>query len=317
MEKVINPILAIVVPCHNEQEVLSSTFDTLNSLVLDLVKDGSISPVSFVGFIDDGSQDKTWSIIEDLQKNHKHIKAIKLTRNYGHQNALLAGLNTFHTEADILVSIDADLQDDVNVIPEMISRHKEGFEIVYGVRSKRDQDTLFKKYSALMFYKIMKLLGVVIIYNHADFRLTSKKVIQALEQYTEENIFLRGIFPSIGFPSTSVYYNRTARTAGKSKYSIFRMFGFAWEGITSFSIKPLRLVTVMGFIVFFISLILTAYVIIARYYLQVVHGWASTVIPIYVLGGIQLLAIGIIGEYLGKIYQETKRRPRYFVEKKI
>ncbi|KND48427.1 MAG: biofilm PGA synthesis N-glycosyltransferase PgaC [Parcubacteria bacterium C7867-005] len=317
MEKSTIPILGIVVPCYNEEEVILDTSTTLSDILETLSKQGKISFKSFMGFVDDGSSDKTWSAIEGLQKKSKNIRAIKLARNYGHQNALLSGITTFGEHADVLISIDADLQDDVKAIGEMIEKYREGNEIVYGVRNKRDHDSWFKKNSALVFYKMMSLLGVNIVYNHADFRLTSKRVLEALREYKEENLFLRGIFPGMGFRSAEVYYNRDARKAGHSKYPFIKMLGFAWEGVTSFSIKPLRLVTVMGFVVFGASVVLGAYVVFSAYFLQVVHGWASTVLPIYALGGIQLLALGIIGEYLGKIYQEVKRRPRYLIEKQL
>lgn len=317
MSKKIIPTIGIVIPCYNEEVIISDAALALFEVIRNLVEQKSISEDSFLGFVDDGSSDRTWEIIEGLKKDFKNIKAIKLTRNYGHQKALLAGLNTFNEHADALISIDADLQDDVRVIGEMVEKYKEGKAIVYGVRKKREHDSWFKKNSALFFYKTMKFLGVDLVYNHADYRLTSKKVIEALDQYREENLFLRGIFPAMGFTNASVYYDRNARKAGESKYPFFKMLSFAWEGITSFSIKPLRFVTIMGVIVFCISVVLMVYVIFSSYYLDVVHGWASTVLPIYALGGIQLLAIGIIGEYLGKIYKEVKHRPRYFIEKQI
>lgn len=317
MSNYTKPTIGIVVPCFNEQEILPHTTEELFSVVQGLIQGGEISSQSFIGFVDDGSKDNTWETIVEQKHKYPHIKALKLAGNYGHQNALLAGLFHFNTHADALVSMDADLQDDVRVIADMVSKYKAGCDIVYGVRKKRDHDSWFKKYSALLFYKSMKCMGVRLVYNHADYRLTSKSVICALEQYEETNLFLRGIFPSMGFVSDSVYYDRTLRTAGSSKYPFLKMLGFAWQGVTSFSITPLRLVTVMGFLVFGVSFFVGAYVIFARYYLQVVHGWASTVLPIYFLGGIQLLAIGIIGEYLGKIYQEVKRRPRYVVSKEI
>lgn len=316
-KSVVSPTLGIVVPCFNEHEILSHTQKELVHFLRDSIKEGLISPQSFIGFVDDGSRDTTWSLIEQFQKEESSIRAIKLGRNYGHQRALLAGLKTFNQYADVLVSIDADLQDDVRAIVSMVNKYTEGNDIVYGVREKRDSDTWFKKNSALAFYTFMRMLGVDIVYNHADFRLTSKRVIQELDLYTEENIFLRGIFPSLGFKSSTVYYTRLSRTAGQSKYPLRKMLSFAWDGITSFSVQPLRIVTIMGFLIFAVSIILSVYVVLSRYFLQVVHGWASIVLPIYFLGGIQLLAIGIIGEYLGKIYKEVKRRPRYFIEKEI
>ena len=317
MEKARTPTLCIVAPCYNEEEVVMETVEALSHSIVALVQKGIIAPESFIGLVDDGSRDKTWELILRARQKNPSLRAIRLRRNYGHQRALIAGLQTFCSEADALISIDADLQDDVRVIPEMVQKYGEGNDIVYGVRNKRDHDSWFKKNTAQFFYALMRMLGVSIVYNHADFRLTSKKVILALKEYSEENIFLRGIFPAMGFRSANVYYNRIARKAGTSKYPFFAMLNFAWEGITSFSIKPLRLVTIMGFLVFGVSISVSAYVIFARYYLQVVHGWASTVLPIYLLGGIQLLAIGIIGEYLGKIYQEVKHRPRYSIAEEL
>ncbi len=309
------PILAIVVPCYNEEECLENTSDVLIFVLKGLINKNKISQNSFVGFVDDGSLDKTWSIIETIQKKHKAIKALKLVGNRGHQNALLAGLHLFSHEADVLISIDADLQDDVSIMEEMILKFGEGNEIVYGVRGRRDYDSFFKKYTALCFYKIMILLGVSIVYNHADYRLISRRVADSLKEYKEENLFLRGIFPSMGYKSTNVYYDRRERKHGVSKYPLKRMFSFAWGGVTSFSIKPLRFVTFMGILVFFVSLILSAYYLYSKLFLSVIPGWASIVLPIYLLGGIQLLAIGIIGEYLGNIFKEVKRRPRYLIDK--
>jgi glycosyltransferase involved in cell wall biosynthesis len=311
------PTIGIVVPCFNEEEVIGDTAKTLIAVLSDLERGGLVSKKSFIGFIDDGSRDLTWSLIENLQASHAQIKGLKLARNSGHQRALLAGLLTFHTVADALISIDADLQDDTSAITEMVKKFIDGSEIVYGVRRRRDSDSWFKRYSALLFYHLMKFLGANLVYNHADYRLTSRRVIEVLEKYPEANLFLRGVFPLIGFSNTSVYYDRKARMAGVSKYPFFKMLSFAWEGVTSFSIKPLRLVTLLGTFIFGVSLVLSGYVLFSRFFLQVVPGWTSIVLPIYLLGGIQLLAIGILGEYLGKIYQEVKHRPRFIIEKEI
>lgn len=311
------PTMGIIVPCFNEESVISNTNNVLLQIVNDLINKGIIAQESFVAFVDDGSIDRTWNIIEECKKNSNQVRAIKLAKNEGHQNALLAGLYTFGEDSDFIISIDADLQDDVGVIPTMVDHYYDGNEVVYGVRGRRDRDTFIKKYTAVIFYKFMEMLGVNIVYNHADFRLTSKKVIESLKLYQEENLFLRGIFPLIGFKSSKVFYERKERKAGDSKYPFWKMVSFAWEGITSFSVKPLKLVTRMGFLVFGLSFIFSGYVIFSYYRLQVVPGWASTVLPIFFLGGVQLLAIGIIGEYLGKIYGEVKRRPRYIIDKRI
>jgi len=317
METVKNPILGFVVPCYNEEAVIVETTKVLSDEIRRLVSFGIIAPGSFIGFIDDGSRDQTWHLIVDLQKKYSEIKALKLAGNCGHQNALLAGLYTFNDFADVLVSIDADLQDDIVAIEKMVDQYQSGHEIVYGVRKKRDHDTWFKKYTALFFYKLMLILGANIVYNHADYRLTSHRVIESLKQYGEENLFLRGIFPMMGFSTAQVTYDRKERMAGISKYPLAKMIAFAWEGITSLSIKPLRFVTIAGFLVFGASIVLSIYVVFSRFYLNVVPGWSSIVLPIYLLGGIQLLSVGVIGEYLGKIYKEVKHRPRYIIDKII
>ncbi|MBN1598311.1 MAG: glycosyltransferase family 2 protein [Bacteroidales bacterium] len=308
------PRLAIVVPCYNEEEVLPVTKDTLTNLVSDLIKKKKVSDDSFVAFVDDGSRDITWKLIEQFSKENALIKGVKLSRNFGHQGALLAGLNTFTNSADCVVSIDADLQDDVKVIEDMVDKYNEGFDIVYGVRNQRKTDTFFKRTTALGFYKLMKWLGVEIIYNHADYRLTSSRVLQQLNNYNEVNLFLRGIFPLIGYPSTQVYYDRLERFAGESKYPLKKMLAFAFDGISSFSVKPLRMVSIIGFLVFFVSVIMAIYSLISYFYLGTVPGWTSITLPIYFISGIQILCIGIIGEYLGKVYKEVKARPRFVIE---
>lgn len=312
-----NPIIGIVTPCYNEEQVLNETSFQLNSILLDLVEKKCISEKSFVVFVDDGSKDKTWLQIEENANQLKHIKGLKLAGNVGHQNALLAGLLTFKDDADALISIDADLQDDVRVIEEMISKFISGIDVVYGVRKERATDTTFKRNTALLFYNLMKKLKVNIIHNHADYRLCSQRVINALSEFGEVNLFLRGIIPSIGFSHDIVYYDRLERFAGESKYPFKKMAAFAWNGVTSFSSYPLKLVTIIGFVIFAFCLIMTGYALVALYVGNIVPGWLSTVLPMYFLGGVQLFCFGIIGEYIGKIYAEVKKRPRYFIDKKI
>ena len=293
------------------------TLEKTTALLQDMIARGVVSKNSFAACVDDGSKDATWGMIEkEVGKNHL-IKGLKLSGNVGHQRALLSGLISFKEDADILVSIDADLQDDIRVIEDMVNAYKGGIDIVYGVRRKRDTDTFFKRQTAHFFYALMYKLGVKTVYNHADFRLSSRRALDGLEQFGESNLFLRGIYPTIGFKSSEVYYDRLERLAGESKYPLKKMLAFAWDGITSFSVQPLRLVTMIGFFVFFVSILLSLYVLVSYFNGNVVAGWVSTVLPMYFLGGIQLLSIGIIGEYIGKIYKEVKHRPRYIVEKKI
>lgn len=311
------PIIGIVSPCYNEELVLRETSLQLNTILKDLIDRKLISEKSFAAFVDDGSNDKTWQVIEEKSSQLEHIKGLKLAGNVGHQNALLAGLITFKEEADALISIDADLQDDVRVIEEMILKFTSGTDVVYGVRKERKTDSFFKKNTALLFYKLMKSMKVNIVYNHADYRLCSKRVLNALADYGEVNLFLRGIIPTIGFKKDVVYYDRLERFAGESKYPFRKMATFAWNGITSFSTYPLKMVTVIGFVIFLICLMMSAYAFIAVFYGQLVPGWLSTVLPMYFLGGIQLFCFGIIGEYVGKIYSEVKQRPRYFIDKRV
>lgn len=311
------PIIGVVSPCFNEELVLTNSAIKLNDVISDLKQRTIISQESFIAFIDDGSQDLTWNIISENAKKYPNIKGLKLAKNIGHQNALLAGLLTYKDQADALISIDADLQDDISVLEEMILKFINGSDVVYGVRKERKPDSFFKRNTALLFYKLMKKMRVNLVYNHADFRLCSKRSLNALSQYGEINLFIRGIIPTIGFNQDIVYYNRLERMAGKSKYSVFKMISFAWNGITSFSTYPLRMVTVLGFIIFFLCLLMTGYALIGYYNNNYVPGWLSTVLPMYFLGGIQLFCFGIIGEYIGKIYSEVKQRPRYFIDKKI
>lgn len=311
------PLLGLIVPCYNESAVIRNTVAQLHDLLTDLIAKSEIDAESFIGLIDDGSTDGTWREIEAMQPTFPSVKAIKLSRNFGHQNALLAGLFTFHEQADCLISIDADLQDDISVIQEMIAHYNAGSDIVYGVRKKRQTDSFFKKWTAIGFYRVMELLGVEIIFNHADYRLASQRVLNELCAYPEVNLFLRGIFPTLGFHTSHVYYDRLERSGGRSKYSFSRMLALACEGITSCSVRPLRLIALLGLAIFLGSLVLGVYAVYSYLKLDVVHGWTSIVIPLYFLGGIQLFSIGIIGEYLGKIYKEVKQRPRFIIERRL
>lgn len=309
-------VLSIVVPCYNEEEVLNETASRLLALCERLQEAGKVSAQSRIYFVDDGSRDRTWEIIETLSGTHTPIHGIKLSRNRGHQNALLAGL--FTAEGDALVSIDADLQDDVDVIEAMVDAHAEGSEIVYGVRKERKTDTAFKRATAEGFYKIMHLMGVEVVFNHADYRLMSRRAIEELKQYKEVNLFLRAMVPLIGFKSSSVYYDRAERFAGESKYPLKKMLSFAWDGVTSFSVMPLRMISALGFIIFVVALVMSAWVLGTKLFTEeAIPGWASTVLPIYFIGGIQVLSIGIVGEYIGKMYMETKGRPRFIIERTV
>jgi len=310
----------VLIPCYQEEEIIIDSLEKLTAYLNQLILENKIASSSFIGVVDDGSTDQTWQQILRFKENNPifSIKAIRLSHNQGHQTALLAGMFQFLKHYDCVITLDADLQDDIRAIEEMIHLYsKEHKEIVYGVRQKRDTDSFFKKYSAQLYYKILLTLGVNIIENHADFRLTSARVVQNLQGYQESNLFLRGIYPMLGYPTATVYYNRNPRKAGNTKYPISKMIAFALEGITSFSIKPLRLVTWLGFGIFLVSLALSGYALWSYIVQKVVPGWTSIVLPMYLLGGIQLLGIGILGEYIGKIYQEVKRRPRYFIENEI
>lgn len=306
--------LYLVIPCYNEDEVLVETKNRLKTKMSDLIKKRIISTHSKVVFVNDGSIDNTWNLILDFHKNDKLFTGINLSRNRGHQNALLAGLMTVKNDADIVITMDCDLQDDINVIDKFIEEYKKGNDIVYGVRSSRKKDTFFKRNSALMLYKLMRLLGIEIIYNHADYRLMSKRAILELEKFKEVNLFLRGIVPLIGYKYSIVYYDRQNRFAGKTKYSLKKMISFALDGITSFTIKPIRFIVLLGFIIFLISLIMLIYTLVRHFSGQTIIGWSSVMTSVWTIGGLQLLSIGIIGEYIGKIYLETKARPRYIIE---
>lgn len=307
-------VLYIVIPCYNEEEVLPETSKQLNMKLNKLMSDHKISKKSKVLFVDDGSKDSTWNIIKELCKESNSFSGIKLSRNRGHQNALLAGLMEASKVADITISMDADLQDDINVIDSMIEEYVKGNQIVYGVRSSRKKDSYFKRTTAQLFYKIMKMLGVEIIYNHADCRLMSKKALKGLEQFEEVNLFLRGIVPLIGFQSSTVYYERNERVAGVSKYPLKKMISFACEGITSFSIKPLRIIFSIGVFLFIISFMIMIYALIQKVLGNVVEGWTFLTISIWMIGSFQMISIGILGEYIGKIYYETKKRPKYILD---
>ena len=313
-------LLCIVVPAYNEEAMLIQTYQELSLVLNTLIKQGEIARESFICFVDDGSKDKTWEILKGISQNESTseaiaVSAIKLSRNYGHQNALLAGLEYVADKCDCAISIDCDLPDDVGVIGEFVKKAKAGAEVIYGVRKSRHKDSVFKKYSALMFYRLMEIMGVKIIYNHADYRLLSARAIKSLLNFSEVNLFLRGIVPLLGFKTDVVEYDRLERFAGESKYPLKKMLSFAWNGITSFSVMPLRLVSVLGVMFFLLSIIFGCYALFVKLFTDgVVYGWASTIIPLCFFSGIQLLSLGVIGEYIGKIYTESKRRPRYFIE---
>lgn len=307
--------LYVVVPCYNEQEVLNETTKRLTQKFDSLIESKAISPDSRIMYVNDGSKDTTWEIICAFNETNPYVCGVNLSRNRGHQNALLAGLMTAKEHADIVISMDADLQDDIDAIDGFIEEYNKGNDVVYGVRKRREKDTFFKRFTAEGFYKIMNLMGVEVVFNHADYRLMSKRALNALENYQEVNLFLRGIVPLIGFKSSSVFYDRDERFAGESKYPLKKMLAFAMEGITSFTIKPIRFITFVGFSVFLVSLCMLVYFLIIHFMGITVQGWTTLVISIWALGGLQLLAIGIVGEYVGKIYMEAKARPRFIVEK--
>ncbi|QCT71585.1 glycosyltransferase family 2 protein [Eubacterium maltosivorans] len=306
--------LYLVIPCYNEEQVLNITAETLKDKIENLKERNIISKESRILFVNDGSKDQTWSIIERLCNKNSLYQGIKLSRNEGHQNAVLAGLMTAKAYCDMAISLDADLQDDIDVIDQFVDEYYDGNDIVYGVRSKRDADTFFKRFSAESFYKLLKSFGVEIVYNHADYRLMSKRALEGLAQFKEVNLFLRGIVPLIGYPSSVVTYERHERFAGESKYPLKKMLSLAFDGITSFSIKPIRMISIVGVVSFLVSVGILVYSLIMNYLGQTITGWTSLACSIWALGGVQLLAIGIIGEYIGKIYNETKERPKYFIE---
>jgi polyisoprenyl-phosphate glycosyltransferase len=308
--------LSIVVPCYNEQEVFPETVKRLTFLLDRMEGNGKITGGSEIVFVDDGSRDTTWSLIKAAHASDPRIRGIKLSANRGHQTALLAGL--CGAAGDAIVSIDADLQDDVSAIERMVDAYLGGKDVVYGVRGSRTTDTGFKRNSAGLYYRLVAVLGVKIVHNHADFRLLSRRALEALKEYSEVNLFIRGIVPLIGFPSGIVYYERAARFAGESKYPLRKMLALAADGVTSFTAYPLRLIALLGVAVFFLSIAMMGWVLWIKLATgRAVPGWASSVIPIYFLGGVQLLSIGVLGEYVAKLYFEAKRRPRYFVEEQL
>jgi glycosyltransferase involved in cell wall biosynthesis len=308
------PVLYIVSPCYNEEEVLHEVSKRLDSLFADMIDKKLIDDKSKIVFVNDGSKDKTWEEISKISEQNSRFIGVKLSRNCGHQNALLAGLLYAKEFADCAISIDADLQDDINVIPEFIAKFNEGCDVVYGVRKSRKTDTFFKKSTAQFFYKLMNKLGVKVVYNHADYRLLSKRALEDLAEYKEVNLFLRGVVPLIGYRSDYVYYDRFERFAGESKYPLKKMLTFAWDGITSFSVTPIRFVWLVGMVIFALSIFATLYALVKWLLGETVSGWTSISISIWALGGIQLFSLGMIGEYIGKIYKETKARPKYHIE---
>lgn len=306
--------LSIVVPCYNEEEVLPETVKQLSQVLQDLIGKEKVSADSFILLVNDGSRDKTWQLIESAHRENELVSGLNLAGNVGHQNALYAGLMTVKDIVDASISIDADLQDDVAVIEEMVDAYHSGSDIVYGVRNDRKTDSFFKKFTAQAFYRLMSMMGVKSVYNHADYRLMSKRAMQQLSSYKERHLFLRGIVPTIGYQTSCVYYARKERMAGESKYPLKKMLSFAWDGITSFSIKPISLILVLGILVVGVSVIAMIYSLISHFWGTTVSGWTSLFISIWFLGGVQLLSIGIIGQYIGKSYMEVKERPRYNIE---
>lgn len=308
----------VVLPCYNEEEVLHETCRQLLGVFDEMKADKLISDDSRIVFVDDGSKDRTWEMISELQKKHIEVLGIKMAHNVGHQNVLYGGLMTIRDECDCAISIDADLQDDIHVIPDMIRKFRdEGCEIVYGVRNKRDTDTFFKRTTALGFYKFMQIMGVNVIYNHADYRLMGRNALNGLSEFSERNMFLRGMVPLIGYKTDCVYYDRNERFAGESKYPLKKMLAFAFDGITSFSINPIRWISTVGALSCIFAFIMLIYTIVEKIMGQTSNGWASLMCSMWFIGGLQLLGIGLIGEYIGKMYKEVKRRPRYIVEKII
>ncbi len=311
------PIVYFVVPCYNEEAVLPETIKRLTAKLNQMIGNGKVSEESRMLFVDDGSKDNTWNIIEEQSKQNKYVGGVKLSRNRGHQNALVSGLMTAKEHCDCAISLDADLQDDIEVLDEFVDKFMEGCQVVYGVRSSRKKDTAFKRTTAQGYYKFMKMLGVDIVYNHADYRLMGREALEALSEYKEVNLFLRGIVPLIGYRCDYVYYERSERFAGESKYPLKKMIRFAVDGITSFSVKPLKVIFNLGVIICFLSILGFIYALVSLIVGIAAAGWTSTICSIWFLGGLQMLCIGIVGTYVGKIYNEVKHRPRYHIEKKI
>ena len=307
------PVLYIVIPCYNEEEVLPVTSGLFLQKIKDLIAAGKVAPESRVMFVNDGSKDRTWEIIQELAASDEHFEGVCLSRNRGHQNALLGGLMTAKDRADITISIDCDGQDDINAMDAMVDEYLAGCDVVYGVRSKRETDTWFKRTTAEGFYKVMNALGAETVYNHADYRLLSRRALEGLAQFKEVNLFLRGLVPLVGYRSSSVYYERAERMAGESHYPLKKMLAFAFDGITSLSVKPIRLITGLGFFISLASFIGIIWVLLTKLFGVTVSGWASMACAIFFMGGVQLLCLGVIGEYIGKIYNETKARPRFII----
>lgn len=308
-------ILTIIIPCYNEEEVLPETIKEVGAILKKLIKEEKISSKSKILFVNDGSKDKTWELISKYTNEYSYITGIKFSRNYGHQNALLAGMTIAVEYSDMMITIDADLQDDINAIPEMVRKYHDGYDVVYGVRNSRETDTFFKRRTALAFYNLMQRLGVNLVPNSADYRLLSKRATQGLLAFKERNLFLRGMVPLIGYRSAKVYYARKERFAGTSKYPLGKMIHFALDGITSFSIAPIHLILYLGITTVIVSVICMIYTIIEKMMGHVVSGWSSLMISIWLLGGVQLISISVIGEYIGKIFSEVKHRPRFTIEK--
>ena len=312
MEK--TPVLYIIVPCYNEEEVLPETASRLTAFTEALVSEEQIDAGSRILFVDDGSRDRTWSLIEELAARAERVEGLKLAHNAGHQNALWAGMMSVRGKADAVVTIDADLQDDINAIRGFLEKYREGCEVVYGVRSKRETDTAFKRVTAQGFYRVMQRMGVDVVYNHADYRLLGRRALDALSEFGEENMFLRGMVPLVGFKSAEVTYERGERFAGESKYPLKKMVAFAIEGITSFSIKPVRWVALIGMAFALLGAVMAMYALISLLCGRAVAGWTSMMVSIWIIGGVQLIALGLIGEYVGKVYKEVKHRPKYIIE---
>ena len=311
------PILWIVIPCYNEEQVLPITAPMFLEKISGLAAQGLVSEKSRVLFVNDGSKDKTWELIQSFAAQDEHYIGISQSRNRGHQNAVLAGLMEAKSRCDITISIDCDGQDDINAMDAMIDEYLAGMDVVYGVRSKRETDTWFKRTTAEGFYKVMKALGADVVFNHADYRLLSKRALEGLAEFREVNLFLRGLVPLVGYPSTVVYYERGKRFAGESKYPLRKMLSFAWEGVSSLTVSPLRLITRIGIVMFLVSIAMLIYFLVRYFTGHTVAGWSSLAVSIWAIGGLQLLAIGVVGEYIGKIYLETKARPRYRIETEL
>lgn len=313
-ERILDKILYLVIPCYNEEEVIEETKKRLEEKMVFLIKEKIISGKSKVVFVNDGSKDKTWELITQFHQENALFSGINLSKNRGHQNALLAGLLTVEESADMIISMDADLQDDIDAIDEMVKKYYQGADIVYGVRNKREKDTFFKRVTAEGFYRIMDYLGANTVFNHADYRLMSKRAVKSLSEFKEVNLFLRGIIPMIGYKTDYVYYERNERFAGESKYPLSKMLSFAVEGITSLSVRPIRLISALGFTVFLVSIFYFIYIVIQYFTGNTIPGWSSVTASVWLIGGLILLSISIVGEYIGKIYLEVKNRPRYIVE---